>query len=162
MTTKEASFTTPQVSDKGADWFVWFRFFHGGKLHLRKYREDLNRIKDKKEKVKYAEALAEARHEWLKSGWNPIADPEFKALNVTKESDIKAMTFKEAMDFALEKKRPDLAKKSYQDYKNILCITKNMAEITGLAFLQTSKVNRVHILTLLEEMSKARKWSNHR
>ncbi len=72
------------------------------------------------------------------------------------------MTFRDAMDFALEKKRPDLAKKSYQDYKNILCITKNMAEITGLAFLQASKINRVHILILLEEMNKARKWSNHR
>jgi integrase len=155
-------YTVPQLCQTSNDWYVYFRFYHDGKWVMKKCREGINRIENKKERLKEAEALAEARLTWLQQGWNPIIDPEFKARKLSRNIDLKAMLFGEALDFALEKKKPDLAKKSYQDYRNIVKLIKEYAPNTGIAFIQIQEVNRLHILQLMQNVVELRKISNHR
>lgn len=156
------NYTTPKIATKGKDWFVYFRFYHAGKWHLRKLREQLNRIPDKKERKRHFEVLCDIRTEWLSAGWNPIIDPEFKARNIIKSAKLAEMTFNEAMSFAIEKKKPDLASKSYTDYNNVLSIVKDMAIDTGIGNLPVTSIERPQIMDLLEKIFKKRKFSNSR
>jgi len=161
--TTNEPYTVPQLcAPEKSEWFIFFRYYHAGKWHLRKYREGINRIKNLKERKKEAEALREVRTDWLKKGWNPIIDPEFKARKIAQTNDVQQMCFCEAMDFAFEKKRPDLAKKSIQDYRNVLNIVKTKAIETGLSFVNVKQVTRLHILDLLAKLFEDRKMSNHR
>jgi integrase len=153
-------YTIPKICNTDSrDWYIWFRYYHAGKWTKRPYREDINRIKDPKLKEDAAEALRQAKEDWLKLGWNPIVDPEFKARNIVKVSDLKSMLFCEAMDFALGKKK--LAKKTKQDYGNQLVYVKAMAEKLGYSALPVSQFKRVHFMHLLHELSEERKFSNH-
>ncbi len=157
------SYTLPVIcSTNPKDWFLFFTYFHEGKWHERKLREGINRIKDLKKRKQEAEGLRDARTAWLKLGWNPIIDPEFKARNVTATTDIHQMAFCEALDFAFEKKKPDLAKSSIKDYRNVLAIVKSKAIKTGLSFVPIKNVTRLHLLDLLVKLSEERGMSNHR
>lgn len=161
MTDQKKPFSVPVVCNTNPnDWYIFFEYFYTGKWHKRKLREGINRIKDKKQRRKEADVLAEQRHEWLKEGWNPITDPEYKLRNIVSEGGLKTMLFIEALDFALSKKK--LAKKSRQDYGNMLEYVKKSAKKYGYSLLPISKVTRVHILDLLQKMSDDYKWSNHR
>lgn len=162
VNTSAPNYTAPNIVKSGNDWYVFFRYNHGGKRHPLKYREGLNRITNLKERQRQFEALLEVRTEWLAAGWNPVIDPDFKARNVTNVTDAKKMSLNEALDFAYKLKAKDLSKKSRQDYNNILQIVKNHADETGHGILQIDKVNRLHIIELLEHIRDARKWSNHR
>lgn len=165
-TTQKAAlspYTTPVVSTKDPkDWYVFFEFFHAGKWHKRKLREGINRVKDPKQRKIDADGLRAAREAWLKQGWNPIIDPEFNARKLAKNADIKTMGFNEAISFAFEKKSPDLAKKSRQDYRNILEHVKAGAIKTGLAYLSIRETTRLHVLELLQYLAEDRAMSNHR
>lgn len=158
-----APYTVPKISTSNpSDWFVWFRYFHKGKWsNPIKCREGINRIKDLKKRTTEAEGLRDAREAWLKEGWNPIADPEFSMRKIKQTTDVQ-LNFCEAMDFALKKKSVDLSKKSKQDYRNILNITKEAAITTGVGRLPVLQVKRIHILELLETLSRERSFSNHR
>lgn len=157
-------YSTPTIVKSGNDWYVFFRFKHGGKRHPCKYREGINRIVDLKERQREAEALLEVKTDWLKAGWNPITDPEFKARQIAASgvSELKRMTLNEALTFALKSKKPDLAKKSYQDYDNILNITKDFTKEHGYGSLQVTTVNRLHVIQILDQLRTEREWSNHR
>ncbi|HEX8316423.1 MAG TPA: hypothetical protein VF609_15580 [Flavisolibacter sp.] len=95
-------YTEPQLSTQGNDWFVWFRFYHNGKWQLRKCREGINRLADKKERKRYGEALAEARFIWLQAGWNPIIDPNYRLRNVKGTTEKQEMSLNEALTYGLE------------------------------------------------------------
>lgn len=163
MQVNQKNYTTPVVcSANPSDWYINLRFFHAGKWHQRRFRKQLNRIADKKERKRQFDVLCELLTEWLAAGWNPILDPEFKERNIIKPTGLARMTFNEAMSFALEKKRADIAKKSYIDYHNILEITKDAAVDSGISNMPIILVERVHIMDLLERLFNDRKMSNHR
>jgi integrase len=156
------NYTVPVIRTANPnDWFIYFEFFHGGEWHGRKIRKGINRF-ELKERKKEAEGLRDATELKLKLGWNPVIDPEFKARNVLKGEDLGQMNFNDAMDFALEKKRKELAKKSFVDYRNILTIVKEYATKTGFGFMPVREMKRLHIITLLEGLSEERAFSNHR
>lgn len=155
-------YSTPTIVKSGNDWYVFFRFKHGGIRHPCKYREGINRITDLKERQREADALLAVKTDWLKAGWNPITDPEFKARQISTVTDLKRMTLNEALTFALEGKKADLAGKSYQDYSNILTIIKDFAVEHGYSGLLITSVNRLHVIQLLDKLREAREWSNHR
>jgi integrase len=163
-TNPETPYTVPQIGidnkgTKNEEWYVVFRFFHAGKWHYRKYREGINRIKDKKKKAIEAEGLKEARHQWLKWGWNPIIDPEYKLRKVANRAAVSELPFNKAMDFALSKKK--LAKKSVQDYTNILSHIKVIAERTGYDLIPIDKFEAFNVLELLDHITRERKLSNN-
>lgn len=157
----KANYTKPKIITANSnDWYVYFRFFHLGKWHPRKYREDLNRIKDLGERKREAEALLEAREIWLAAGWNPVADPKFKARSFKASNSKKEMFFNDAIDYAFSKKT-HLKKKSIADYRNILGFIKTTAAASGFSYLQMSAIDRGILLDLLDECSRIRKFSNH-
>lgn len=157
------NFTVPIISTTNPkEWYIYFEFFHAGKWHERKLRKGINRY-ELKERKKEAEALRDATHDKLKAGWNPIIDPEFKSRQLAQNTEsIHSLGFNDALDFALQKKSPDLAKKSIQDYRNILSIIKTKAIKSGLAYLEVKKVTRLHMLNLLDELFVEKQMSNHR
>ena len=92
----QGHYTVPEISIANSkDWFIYFRFTHQGKEYLRKYREGINRVKDKAEKMALAKKIRQEREDWLKMGWNPIIDPDFKLrqikVNRVKSSCISVM-----------------------------------------------------------------------
>jgi hypothetical protein len=69
---KQLQYTPPVICKTNPkDWYIYFSFTHAGKLHEYKKREGINRIQDKRERQREAEALAASRLVWLESGWNP-------------------------------------------------------------------------------------------
>ncbi|AWG25983.1 tyrosine-type recombinase/integrase [Flavobacterium kingsejongi] len=145
-------FTVPKlVSYREPDkqWFIFFRY--QGKLI--KYKKGINYIKNFKERSLAANALKSALYQKLKQGWNPLV-PEIEALD-------QSMTLIQAIHFALEKKKPFLAPKSYSGYK----CTVNFIEAAIISLKQhnllINDVKRVHIKTIIEQARKQRSWSNN-
>lgn len=160
MTQPNQTFTIPVVCTTNEnDWYIFFQFFHAGEWHKRKLREGINRIKDRNQRKKEASILSEMRHQWLKEGWNPVTDPEFKLRGIQTENGLKSMHMNQALDFALENKT--LASKSLIDYRNILNHIKAGCTKYGYDLLPITEVKRIHILDILKQLKRDRILSNH-
>jgi hypothetical protein len=68
-------FTIPQIypkeptqKDMSTDWFVWFRIFDGKKWIQKSYKKGINRLKNYRDRLAYANALRQELHERLKDG----------------------------------------------------------------------------------------------
>jgi len=153
-------YSIPEISIKDPnDWFIYFRFTHQGKDYNRKYREGINRIKDKVQRMAEAEKLCRLYKDWLEQGWNPIVDPDFKVRHIKPVSLKKELYFKEAMTFALSKKK--LAKKSKLGYRSMLNFIEAIAVKNGYDLLPLSQFDRGICLSLIDECAKERNFSNH-
>jgi integrase len=158
--TLPGTYTIPEISIANPkDWFIYFRFTHNGKEYLRKYREGLNRIKDKSQRMVQAEKLCQLYKEWLEKSWNPIIDPEFKVRHIKPIQAKRDMYFKEAMTYALSKKK--LAKKSKLSYRSMLDFIGSIAAKNGYDLLPLSQFDRGVCLSLIDECAKERGFSNH-
>jgi len=153
-------YTEPKISTSDpADWFVYFRYTYEGKPHLKKYREGINRIKHKGQRMLEAQKLCEARLSWLEQGWNPVIDPDFLLRRITTRKGAKELLLNEALDWALGKK--SIKGSSMDDYKCILDFVKETATNTGISLLPISQVDRTICLELVDECAKARNFSNN-
>jgi len=142
-------FTQPKVC-KAADgnWYVFFRY-NG---QLKKFKKGINYIKDLAKREKEAIALAEAIHKKLKTGWNPnIPEIEFSQPDYT---------IFNALKFALEKKKPNIAEKTYSGYSGTVSFISDAITQLGLKAMPVADVKRAHIKLFLEAAAKKRKWSN--
>jgi integrase len=158
----EGKYTLPKISttDK-KDWFIYFRFFHAGKWHLRKLREDLNRISDKKKRLAEANGLCEARTQWLQEGWNPLIDPTYKLKRI-KSTEVKQQgSFKDAINEAFEVKKLDVRPKSWMGYRSQLNFILTVADTIGYSLLQVTKMDRGMSLDLMDKCKVLYNWSNH-
>jgi hypothetical protein len=154
------AYTVPEISISNAkDWFIYFRYKYNGTEYLRKYREGLNRIKDKALRMAQAEKLCQLYKEWLDQGWNPIIDPEFKIRHIKPTQAKQDMYFIEAMTFALSKKK--LATKSKLGYRSMLDFIGSIATKHGYNLLPLSQFDRGICLSLIDECAKERSFSNH-
>lgn len=145
-------YTKPKVSkpaDTTKPWFVWFRY--DGKLQ--RYKLGINYIKNLKERDKEAKALCDALLERLKIGWNPLV-PDVV-------SEFADMTLFASLDFALAKKKENLAAKTYSGYKGSVEFIKTAILALELQCLRIKDTKRVHIKTILEKIKQQREASNH-
>ncbi len=117
---KNQVFTKPKVNKTGKYWYVFF--YYEGKQ--KRYKKGLNRIKNLREREIEARALAEALRIKLMNGWNPLV-PKI-------EEDSNNLFFSNAIDFALEKKKPNLVKKPYSNYNSTVNCVKKSVERLGL------------------------------
>jgi hypothetical protein len=83
-------FTIPQIypkeptqKDMSTDWFVWFRIFDGKKWIQKSYKKGINRLKNYRDRLAYANALRQELHERLKDGWSPFQVKEIKLIELT-------------------------------------------------------------------------------
>lgn len=142
-------FTKPKVC-KAANgvWYVYFRY-NG---QLKKFKKGINYIQDLAKREIEAEALVKALHLKLKTGWNPNT-PE---LDFTQPS----YTFLQALQFAFDKKKPNLAPKTISDYNCTVNFITDATIQLGLKAMPINEIKRTHIKLILERASKNRSWTN--
>jgi integrase len=138
-----------KYDDLKKTWYVYFRY--NGKVI--KKTEGMGYIHSRKEREHTGLALAKALHQRLKEGWNPLV-PDLANIE---GSD---MTFYQALEFALEKKRPNIAVKSHSTYGTTVKYCKEAVRDLNISFLPITDTKRVHIKTLLEHIKTKKKLSN--
>lgn len=145
-------FTKPKVvkyDDLTKPWFIYFRY--NGILVRKKY--GLNYIHNYKERLAKSVIWCEATEQRLKEGWNPllpdIIDPNLE------------LTFLEALDFAIEKKTPNIGPKTLSGYSGTIKFVKLAVSALDFNNLLVSETKRVHIRHIIEKAKEQRKWSNN-
>lgn len=145
-------FSIPKVikfDDLSKAWYVYFRY--DGKIQRFKY--GINYIKTYKERLKEAELIQKALHQKLKDGWNPLI-PDIVSQN-------SKLSFIDSLDFAIEKKTPNLKSKTVSGYKGTVRFMQEAAKKVGLQHLQIVDTKRVHIKLIIEKAKEQRSWSNN-
>ena len=141
----KAVHTTPKLCKSSSGWYIWLRF-HGKQ---KRYKANLNRIKNLKEREKHANEIIRVLKQKLKTGWNPF-------INSLQTKYL----FCDALEFALEKKKENISPKTYAGYKSsTLSIIKAIKHLS-LDYLYIEDVKRSHLRLVLEEVKRFRKWSN--
>lgn len=144
----KANYSIPKIT-KGKYWYVHFRY--NGKQF--RYKYGFNLIEDPKEKEREFNFLRESLHHKLKDGWNPQI-PDILAT----QSDL---SFIGALDFAIEKKTPNIGSKTLSGYNGTIKFIKDATKIVGLEHLQIVDTKRVHIKLIIEKAKEERKWTNN-
>jgi integrase len=148
----KAIYSKPKIykgTGKNKEWYIWWRY--NKKLFIK--RDDINRIKDLKERLLEAEAISNYYFNKLRSGWNPLV-PDLEAIEGLD------LTLSDALDFAMDKKKSRLSHKTYLDYQCTIRFCKDAIRTLNLGKLLVVDTKRVHIKTIMETMMKQRKWSN--
>lgn len=145
-------FTVPKVikfDDLDKYWYVYFRY----QRQIFRYKKGINYIKNYNKRLIEANALKNALYQKLKDGWNPLVPDEFET-----GSD---MTLLQALDFALEKKKENIAPKTYLGYKGSVEFIKTSIVALNLNYTPVVDVKRIHVKTILEKIKLQRKASNN-
>jgi integrase len=141
-------YTTPKLSKNQKGWYVHYRY------EGKQFRETngLNKIPDLKIREQEYEKLCRDILIELKSGWNPnIPD------GVQNHAD---MFIIEALRFALEKKKPNVAKKTYSAYDGTINAIEKTVILAGSEYFKIVDTKRVHIKTIMENARQKYEWSN--
>lgn len=145
-------YTIPKVvkyDDLSKPWFVYFRY---NKVLFR-YKYGINYINNYKKREVEANLLRDALYQKLKEGWNPqVPDP------IQQQSNL---TFIEALDFALEKKTPNIGKKTISGYKGTINFIKTSTALVSLNKLPIVETKRAHIKLIMEKAKEERNWTNN-
>lgn len=145
-------YTIPKVvkyDDLSKSWFVYFRY---NKVLFR-YKYGINYISNYKKRELEANLLRDALYQKLREGWNPqIPDP------IQQQSNL---TFILALDFALEKKTPNIGKKTLSGYKGTINFIKASTTLVGLNKLPIAETKRAHIKLIMEKAKEERNWTNN-
>lgn len=148
----EAVWTVPKVvkyDNLAKPWYVYFRY--SSKKFV--FKKGINYYKTYKEREKEAHLLSQALHKKLKENWNPNV-PELSY------GDGRPMNIIEALDFAMEKRGPNISLNTKKHYDITVKFTKTAINSLGFQKLPISDTKRVHIKTIMEKIQKQRKWSN--
>lgn len=143
-----AKYSIPKLSKNASSWYVYFNY--NGKRY--RYKHDLNRIKDLKERESEFNTLAEFLKLELKKGWNPEL-PEI----ITQKQDFYIV---DALRFALDKKKDNISTKTYSGYNGTVNFLETTIKKIGLTALQISDTKRVHIKMIMEKAKELNSWSN--
>ncbi len=167
---KGNGYTVPKLYDCKGDlaknnWFVGFRFTDPktGNRKPVQIRGGINWIHIKAERYAEAKLLCHVIETSLKDGWNPC-DQSFQdylqrgcgtepTSNIT---DFSRLQFCAALDWALEQRRPSLARKSKLDYGYVVTFAKASAEMLQFAHLPIHTIKRKHVKLLLNKMAEQR------
>lgn len=148
------SWTVPKVKsfplESEKDWYVWFRF--NGKLKI--VKDGLKKFQDYNERLEEADALAEVLKEKLEKGWIP---KKIKTTYIPKT----ALTINQAIDFALEAKKPSISPKTYLDYGCTVRFFKNAAIKLKIDQLLISNCERYHVKLIMDSIQKSENWCNN-
>ncbi|MFT3825124.1 MAG: tyrosine-type recombinase/integrase [Chitinophagaceae bacterium] len=157
----QTSFTVPVVCTTDPnDWYVYFEFTINGKTYERKKREGINRYKDLGERRKEAEALAEAKKQWLESGWNPVSDPDFLKRDIPTVSQLKLMGLNEALDFGL--KEGEFTEETRRTYRSPIKYIKIAASDLNLSLHPVKDILKTHVKQILSQVKKSKEnFSEH-
>jgi integrase len=138
MHTNTENYTQPKLSKAARGWYLHFRY--DGKQY--RFNENLNKLKDLKERAYEYEKLRRVILSRLVGGWNP-------SISFIIENKIN-YTIVESIDLGLEKKESILSKTTFQEYRATMkkikiCITK-----LNLDYLKITDCKKIHIKAILE------------
>ena len=140
-----SNITTPKLCKSSSRWYVYFSV--NGKQ--RRFTGNLNRIKNLRERQASANVLINYFKDKIASGWssdNPMTEVNYTLIN--------------ALNFALEKKKEFIAKKTFHDYSNALGFVVQAIKDIKLSNLYIKDVRRLHVKLIMERMKKDRNWSS--
>lgn len=149
---KYTHYTPAQIHDKGKKWYVWYSFLSPtGKMKRIKVYENLNRVKDLKEKREHAELLRKAVDYMLEKGFNPFKTPDLKP--------VKYWSLLQGINY-YKQKIPDLGlrKKTTDSYYSFVEIFSK--GFHGIANNSIEEINRNHCFNTLSSLKSERKWGN--
>lgn len=145
-------YSTPKVvkyDDLKKPWFVYFRY---NKVLFR-FKYGINYIDNYKKREAEANLLRDALHQKLKEGWNPqIPDV------ISQQSDLSLI---DALDFAIEKKTPNIGTKTLSGYNGTIKFIKAAVKAIDMDHLPIVDTKRAHIKLIMEKAKNQRKWSNN-
>jgi len=144
----ENSYTIPKLSKSGVSWYVHFRF--NGKQH--RIKNEINRIKDLKQRELEFNYLAKLILNDLKEGWNPDTIDQ-----INQQSQF---TLIESLRFALDKKKSNISKKTYSGYNGSVNFLEIAINNIGLTHLKIIDCKRVHVKLITEKAKELNNWSN--
>src|SRR6478672_510486 len=150
-------FTQPIIVKAAKGWHI--KYSIDGKDYRKYFKElRLNRIKDLDEretafrfvleqlKAKLAQELANKN----------TVQPSYVLDNSLGDE----WTLSQALDFALEKKKEKISRKTYHDYKGTVKFVKSAIVSLGYQKLPVKETTRKHIKFIMEQARKERKWSD--
>ena len=144
-------FTTPKVvkfDDLSKPWYVYFRY--NGKLF--RFKKGINYIDDYKQREIEANSLCDALYDQLKEKWNPNVQDDF-AYNSN-------MTIIEAINFAFEKKKPNISTNTITAYNTVVqCFIRSVRRLK-LNDLYITDTKKIHIKSILENIRIKENWTN--
>ena len=141
-------FTQPKLNKSSKYWYVHYRY------EGKQFRETngLNKIEDLKIREVEYHNLCKTILVDLQKGWNPnIPD------GIQLQSD---MLIIEALRFALDKKKPNIAKKTYSNYDGTINFIETACAKLGIERLKISELKRMHVKLIIEKAKILNKWSN--
>lgn len=144
----KSKFTIPKLLKAKRFWYVHFRY------EGVQFRETygLNKIADLKIRESEYNELSRSLLKKLQNGWNPnIAD------DIQNHADYYII---EALRFALEKKKPNVAKKTYSAYDGTINFIETAVNKLGLDKLKIVDAKRMHVKLIIEKAKSLNKWSN--
>lgn len=145
-------YTIPKVvkyDDLSKSWFVYFRY---NKVLFR-YKYGINYIDNYKKREIEANLLRDALHQKLRENWNPqIPDV------IQQQSNL---TFIEALDFAIDKKTPNIGKKTLSGYSGTINFIKTAVKKIDMVQLPIVDTKRAHIKLIMEKAKEDRNWTNN-
>ncbi|RUT68704.1 hypothetical protein D0817_20300 [Flavobacterium cupreum] len=145
-------YTIPKVvkyDDLSKSWFIYFRY----DKKLFRFKYGINYINNYKKREAESNILRDALHQKLKEGWNPLL-PELII-------DDPKLTFIESLDFAIEKKKPNIGPKTLSGYSGTIKFMKDSSEALSLNNLLICDTKRAHIKLMMEKAAEQRKWTNN-
>jgi len=141
-------YSIPKLCKAKGGWYIHFRY----EGIQKRYKFKLNYIHDLEKREREFKMLRKALHKKLKSGWNPLV-PDF-------ETEQDQMSLSEAIDFALEKKKENLAPKSYSGYKGSVKFFKEAILKLHLQHMTIDETKRIHIKKISAKAKNLNNWSN--
>jgi len=154
-------YSKPKLYDRNGDiskeWYVAFRFTDPvqDKRKLFQYRFGINYLHTKQERYIEGNAITNMLTRALERGFNPFNDELADYLQdaaASNEENLSQMSFNKALDFGLQKKKANLAPKSYLDYEKVKNFAQRSAETLNIGILPVSLLKRKHIKQLLDQM----------
>lgn len=141
-------FTIPKLVKAQRGWYVYFRY--DGKQFRDSYGK--NKIENlAKREIEYREVCRLLLID-LKSGWNPNLPEGVQMQN--------NMFVVEALRFALESKKPNVAKKTHSNYDGTINFIETALIKLGLDRLKIVDLKRMHVKLIIEKAKIINKWSN--
>lgn len=145
-------YTIPKVvkyDDLSKPWFVYFRY---NKVLFR-YKYGINYIDNYKKREIEANLLRDALYQKLREGWNPQI-PDL----IQQQSNL---TFIEALDFAIDKKIPNIGKKTLSGYSGTINFIKTAVKKIDMVQLPIVDTKRAHVKLMMEKAKEDRNWTNN-
>lgn len=140
-------YSIPKLCKSQKGWYVHFRY----NKRQKRYKLGLNTIDDLKDREIEANILIKILSEKLKNGWNPFNENPI---------EDEGLLFIDALDFALNKKKDHLSKKTYLGYRGTVGFIKTAVSALSLDYLTIKTIKRSHIRSIMEKSKEQRNWSH--